>query len=228
MNNVESLMENGMLIVRQRRSQDHCWRWLSIFSFLFLVGATIIFALLHFQIIPNSTKKDEYKLPEILAIKTYLDSVPREFKAQAQQGQKVAAHFTGRQEGGKLLWENSDLNAIMDEEMSPKDNSLVIPREGLYFVYTNVAFTGPNCKHGKALQLSHTVNRMSDSIGDTIPILTSTKSVCEARSDSTWFQPIYQGGLFHLEKGDVLSTETTHVDFLDIGEGQIYFGILSI
>ncbi|OCT66204.1 tumor necrosis factor [Xenopus laevis] len=227
MNSVESQMENGLLIVRHQRSnRDSTWRCVSICAFLLLLGSTILFALLHFQIIPNFGNKDESKMPEILAIKTYLESVP-EARAQARKGQKMAAHFTGVKESDKLVWENYDSDSSIAEKML-KDNAIVIPEHGLYFVYTQVSFTGPDCQR-EPLHLTHTVNILRESYPTEEPILTSMKTVCEVRSDSTWFQSVYEGGIFNLEKGSVISTETKDIEFLDDDkESKIYLGILAV
>ncbi|KAG8435818.1 hypothetical protein GDO86_013673 [Hymenochirus boettgeri] len=223
MKNVESQMENGLLIVKQ---QTNCsaWRCVGICAIFLLVCTTILFVLLHFKIIPRIENKDENQLPEIIAIKTYLDSVPPQARAQVKHRQKMAAHFTGVQKGKSLIWEE---NEIMDEPISLKDNAIVIPKDGLYFVYTQVSFTGPNC-NGKLLHLSHTVFQKKMSYVKQEPILTSSKTVCEAQSSSSWFQPIYQGGVFQFDKGDVISTETKDGKFLDARQGRIYLGILEI
>ncbi|NP_001108250.1 tumor necrosis factor L homeolog [Xenopus laevis] len=225
MNSVESQMENGLLIVRQERSnRNSTWRFVSICAFLLLLGSTILFALLHFQIIPNFAEKDESKMPEILAIKSCLESVP---VAQAMKGEKLAAHFTGFKESDKLFWEPFDSDSSVAEKML-KDNSIVIPEKGFYFVYTQVSFTGPDCKR-EPLHLTHTVNVVRESYPTEEPILTSMKTVCEVHSGATWFQSIYEGGIFNLEKGSVISTETKHIEFLDADkESKIYLGILAV
>uniref|UniRef100_A0A803JH61 Tumor necrosis factor n=1 Tax=Xenopus tropicalis TaxID=8364 RepID=A0A803JH61_XENTR len=206
MNTVESQMENGLLIVRHERSnRDSTWRCVSICAFLLLLGSTILFALLHFQIIPNFANKDESKMPEILAIKTYL----------------------GAKENDKLVWNKYDPDSSIAEKML-KDNSIVIPENGLYFVYTQVSFTGPDCQRDP-LHLTHTVNIKPESYPKNDPILTSMKTVCEVRSGSAWFQSIYEGGIFNLEKGSVISTETEHTELLDDDkESKIYLGILAV
>ncbi|MEE6515268.1 hypothetical protein FKM82_023887, partial [Ascaphus truei] len=154
------------------------------------------------------------------------DSVPQAVRAQARKENKPAAHFIGEVEGGKLLWQDSTQHSLSENGMKLVDNALVIPQEGLYFVYTQVAFAGSDCT--EAIYLTHTVIRMSDPYQDRSPILTSSKSVCETASKSGWLQPLYQGGVFHLQKGDVLSTETTDVHFLEASEGQVYFGAIAV
>ncbi|KAE8585341.1 hypothetical protein XENTR_v10021282 [Xenopus tropicalis] len=148
-------------------------------------------------------------------------------RAQARKGDKLAAHFTGAKENDKLVWNKYDPDSSIAEKML-KDNSIVIPENGLYFVYTQVSFTGPDCQRDP-LHLTHTVNIKPESYPKNDPILTSMKTVCEVRSGSAWFQSIYEGGIFNLEKGSVISTETEHTELLDDDkESKIYLGILAV
>ncbi|KAM8952758.1 tumor necrosis factor-like [Pelodytes ibericus] len=228
MNSVESQMENGLLIVHQTKPKQNYCHWLGICSFALLAATTIFFALLHFEIIPSSANKDKFQMPEILRIKTYLDSLPQESRVQARHANKLAAHLIGElTEQNEIHWDGTVLGSLMEDGMKVEENALVIPRDGLYFVYTQVVFTGSSCLNTDAIQFTHTVSRNNESIGGKMAILTSTKTACERPSKSTWFQPMYQGGVFHLEQGDTLSTETTNTKYLEDNDGKIYFGILA-
>ncbi|CAH2314389.1 tumor necrosis factor-like [Pelobates cultripes] len=167
-------------------------------------------------------------MPEFVGIKTFLDSVPQEAEAQTRVANKLAAHLTGVRSKNEISWKGESQNSFLENEMKLKNNALVIPKDGLYFVYTQVIFTGLSCVDTNAIQLTHKVNKYSDSEGDASPILTSTKTACEVQSKSAWFHPIYQGGIFQLDKGDVLSTSTTDIKYVDTNNGKTYFGILAI
>ncbi|KAM4018897.1 tumor necrosis factor-like [Anomaloglossus baeobatrachus] len=211
------------LLQNVQRTRTSCIHWLSIGSFILLLGATIILALLHFQIIP-SPKKDEFHVPEVLQIKNYLESVPQ---TQAMKGKRAAAHLIGVKENGQIKWQGDSSNAFKDGSIRLVENSLEIQQDGLYFVYTQVLYTGKDC-HAKK-EFTHKVIKKSESDGDEpMAILQSSKSVCEAKSASSWTQPIYQGGIFKLDEGDKISTEASNVEFLDTYNGQIYFGILAV
>uniref|UniRef100_A0A8C5MKC3 Lymphotoxin-alpha n=1 Tax=Leptobrachium leishanense TaxID=445787 RepID=A0A8C5MKC3_9ANUR len=227
MNNVESCMENGQLVVRQAKPKHQYCHWLGICAITLLVATTVFFALLHFEIIPGAANKEEFEAPEFSHFKTVLDSMPPVSRALASKERKLAAHLTGMRNGNEIRWQGESLNSLLEDGMKLKNNALVIPRDGLYFVYTQVVYTGSTCINTNTMQLTHTVRRHSVSTDDQSPILTSTKTACEVHSKSTWFQPMYQGGLFHLEKGDVLSTTTTNVNHLDTTNGKSYFGILA-
>ncbi|KAM5146608.1 tumor necrosis factor-like [Mantella aurantiaca] len=208
------------------KSNFSFFHWLSVCSFVLLLVATTVFALLHFQIIPTpgNQSQDDFQVPEVLHLRTFLDSAPH---AEAMSGKRLAAHLIGNKQGGKLVWGSDPMNTFRDSKFKLKENTLEIPNNGLYFVYTQVVYTGRDCKTMKSEELTHTVNLKSgfDSVA---PILTSTKTVCEAATKNIWHQPIYQGGLFRLEEGDILSTETTHTDLLNLNNGQVYFGILAL
>ncbi|XP_075690610.1 tumor necrosis factor-like [Rhinoderma darwinii] len=210
------------LLQNVQTSKTSYLHWLSICCFVLLLGATIILALLHFQIIPTE-KKDEYEMPEVLQIKNYLESVPQ---TQAMKGKRAAAHLQGKIVKSSLIWQGVSTNAFKDGTIKLVGNSLKIEEEGLYFVYTQVVFTDKDCRESQ--ELTHSVLKKSDDEDGNMVILKSSKTVCALTSESSWTQPIYQGGLFKLDEGDVLSTETSHVKYLDTYPGQVYFGILAV
>ncbi|KAM3910692.1 tumor necrosis factor-like [Leptodactylus fuscus] len=216
----EPLLHN----VQDARRRTSCIHWLSVGSFVLLLGATTILALLHFKIIQlPSEKQDEPKVPEVLQIRNYLESVPQ---TQAMKGKRAAAHLIGKRNGNEIKWQGVSTNAFQDGSIKLEENSLRIEESGLYFVYTQALFTDNGCKGVQ--ELTHSVLKRGAYDDESRVILKSTKSVCEVASKSLWTQPIYQGGLFKLEEGDVLSTHTTHVKFLDSDNGQVYFGILAV
>ncbi|XP_044162390.1 tumor necrosis factor-like [Bufo gargarizans] len=210
------------LLQNVQRSRTSCFHWLSVCSFVLLLGTTIILALLHFEVIKTERKVDN-ELPEVLQIKNYLESVPQ---TQAMKGKRAAAHLIGKKVHKHIEWQPKSINAFKDGNIKLEKNSLKIEEEGLYFVYTQVVFTGEKCQ--KNQELSHSVRKKSYSDDESMVILKSSKSVCEVESNSSWTQPIYQGGIFKLEEGDIISTETSNSEFLDTYHGQVYFGILAV
>ncbi|CAJ0936873.1 unnamed protein product [Ranitomeya imitator] len=212
------------LLQSVQRSRTSCIHWLSIGSFVLLLGATIILALLHFQIIPTPKKiQDEFQVPEVLRIKNYLESVPQ---TQAMKGKRAAAHLIGTKVEDNIKWQHGSENSFIEDSIKLVKNSLEIRQDGLYFVYTQVLFTGTVCP--KKSEFIHKVLKKDENNDEPIVLLQSSKSVCNANSKSPWTQPIYQGGLFKLDKGDIISAETPNVEFLDTYTGQVYFGILAV
>lgn len=138
-----------------------------------------------------------------------------------------------------------------------KDNEIVIPCEGLYFVYSQASFrvscyaddgdhhhqSGPR----QMVHLSHSVKRWSDSYssgtgpGDALnyeSILHSVRTACEKtpisagddRAQGKWFSAVYMGAVFHLNKGDRLKTVTEEKLLTDIdeGSGKTFFGVFAL
>ncbi|XP_056395346.1 tumor necrosis factor-like [Hyla sarda] len=209
------------LLRNVQTSRTSCFHWLSIASFVLLLGATIFLALLHFKIIPTQ-EKDEFPVPEVLQIKNYLESMPQ---TQPMKGKRAAAHLMGKKGRKGITWQGISDNAFKDGSIKFAANSLEIEEDGLYFVYSQVMFTGSNCQESR--ELTHEILRKNDSDEPTV-MLRSSKTVCETKSHSSWTQPIYQGGLFKLDQGDIIYTETSNVNFLDTYNGQVYFGILAV
>ncbi|KAG8537966.1 hypothetical protein GDO81_023499 [Engystomops pustulosus] len=212
------------LLQNVQRSRTSCFHWLSICSFVILLGTTLLLALLHFKVI-KTENQDEFQMPpvpEVLQIKNYLESVP---KTQALTGKRAAAHLKGKRKDGHIEWRGDSANAFRDGSIKFDKNRLEIQEDGLYFVYSQVVFTGMGC--AETQELSHSVYKIGYS-GRPVVILQSSKTVCEVTSRATWTQPLYQGGLFKLDRGDVLYTATKNVTLLDANHGQVYFGILAV
>ncbi len=80
-------------------------------------------------------------------------------------------------------------------EMDYKNGSLIIQKEGIYYVYSKVSFSASDF-------FSHSVDQKTDRyMGKSIPLLKSQTSAVKTgkrRSNS------YLGGVFHLHKGDAI------------------------
>lgn len=134
---------------------------------------------------------------------------------------------------GQLRWGDSYANALMANGVELKDNQLVVPTDGLYLIYSQVLFRGHGCP-STPLFLTHTISRIAVSYQTKVNILSAIKSPChretlEGAEAKPWYEPIYQGGVFQLEKGDRLSAEINLPEYLDYAEsGQVYFGIIAL
>lgn len=121
--------------------------------------------------------------------------------------------------------------------LNKSENALVVPSSGLYFVYSQLFFHGENCREHTAnsLLLTHTISSMSRAFnGGEVELMKAVKSVCESESispkhDKLWFESIYQGGVFQLQKGDRLLSSTQSAKYLNLErEGQVYFGAIAM
>ncbi|XP_042539940.1 tumor necrosis factor isoform X2 [Dipodomys spectabilis] len=146
---------------------------------------------------------------------------------------KPVAHVVADQRvQEQLQWLSRRANALLANGMELIDNHLVVPSNGLYLVYSQVLFKGRGCS--SFLVLTHTVGRFATSYPEKVNLLSAIKSPCqkeipEGPELKPWYEPIYLGGVFQLEKGDRLSAEVNLPQYLDFAEaGQVYFGIIAL
>ncbi|XP_062479380.1 tumor necrosis factor-like, partial [Pezoporus occidentalis] len=151
-----------------------------------------------------------------------------------------------------LQWAADVAPAQMRNGVRLHGNRLVVPRDGLYFVYAAAAFHGgwddddDNNKEGEGgpgcpsppsppppplLRLA--VSRYSQEYPRDVPLLTAVRSVLQhprcCRGDGLWVESLYQGAVFQLRRGDQLAATTTAARFLDLhGEGRAYFGVVGV
>nr|XP_014350753.1 PREDICTED: tumor necrosis factor isoform X2 [Latimeria chalumnae] len=203
--------KKGLIVLREEKRSSTAWRWISLLSFLLLIGAMALFAAMHFQQKPSTSTQTQN--PE----KSEQDQMPRITSESIIENQK-------------LVW-HSDINhAFLKDGMKLENNKLVVPSRGLYFIYSQVVFKGQGCNGPRSL--SHAIYRYSQQYPVDKVLLSSSKTVCEGNThhDKPWLQPIYQGAVFDLEKDDVLSTET-HPESngdIDTEDGNTYFGAFAL
>ncbi|XP_032124966.1 tumor necrosis factor isoform X1 [Sapajus apella] len=147
---------------------------------------------------------------------------------------KPVAHVVANpQAEGQLQWLNRRANALLANGVELRDNQLVVPSEGLYLVYSQVLFKGQGCP-STFMPLTHSISRIAVSYQAKVNLLSAIKSPCQRETPrgaktNPWYEPIYLGGVFQLEKGDRLSAEINMPEYLDLAEsGQVYFGIIGL
>uniref|UniRef100_A0A8C5KYW6 Tumor necrosis factor n=1 Tax=Jaculus jaculus TaxID=51337 RepID=A0A8C5KYW6_JACJA len=198
----------------------HCL-CLSLFSFLLVAGATTLFCLLHFGVI--GPQREEVSASAIFTLRS----------SSQNTSDKPVAHVVANQQAEEQLeWLSQRANALLANGMQLIDNQLVVPSDGLYLVYSQVLFKGQGCS--TYVLLTHTVSRFAASYPDKVNLLSAIKSPCpketsEGTESKPWYEPVYLGGVFQLEKGDRLSAEVNLPDYLDFAEsGQVYFGVIAL
>ncbi|XP_014302387.1 tumor necrosis factor isoform X1 [Myotis lucifugus] len=206
---------------------------LSLFSFLLVAGATTLFCLLHLGVIGPQREEQHPHSPQQFQMGN-LPLAQTLGLSSRTPGDKPVAHVVANQQTmGQLLWQNKVANALLANGVSLTDNQLVVPLNGLYLIYSQVLFKGQGCPHTPLL-LTHTVSRFAVSYKNKINLLSAIKSPCQRETPEgaeamPWYEPIYLGGVFRLEKGDRLSAEINLPDYLDFAEsGQVYFGIVAL
>ncbi|XP_023397130.1 tumor necrosis factor isoform X3 [Loxodonta africana] len=147
---------------------------------------------------------------------------------------KPVAHVVANpQTEGQLQWLSRRANTLLANGVELIDNQLMVPSDGLYLIYSQVLFKGQGCPATQVL-LTHTISRIAVSYKTKVNLLSAIKSPChretpEGAEAKPWYEPIYLGGVFQLEKGDRLSAEINLPDYLDFAEsGQVYFGIIAL
>ncbi|XP_036902697.1 tumor necrosis factor isoform X2 [Sturnira hondurensis] len=197
---------------------------LSLLSFLLVAGATTLFCLLHFGVI--GPQREEFLIGPSLAQTLGLSS--------RTPSDKPVAHVVANQQTvGQLQWKNQVANALLANGVQLTNNQLVVPLDGLYLIYSQVLFKGQGCPPTHLL-LTHTISRFSASYPQKVNLLSAIKSPCqretpEGTDAKPWYEPIYLGGVFQLEKDDQLSAEVNLPDYLDFAEsGQVYFGLIAL
>uniref|UniRef100_Q8MKG8 Tumor necrosis factor n=1 Tax=Saimiri sciureus TaxID=9521 RepID=TNFA_SAISC len=205
-------------------------RWfLSLFSFLLVAGATALFCLLHFGVI--GPQREEQSSRDFSPINSLALAVRSSSRIPSD---KPVAHVVANpQAEGQLQWLNRRANALLANGVELRDNQLVVPSDGLYLVYSQVLFKGQGCPSTFTL-LTHSISRIAVSYQAKVNLLSAIKSPCQRETPRgakthPWYEPIYLGGVFQLEKGDRLSAEISPPDSLDLAEsGQVYFGIIAL
>uniref|UniRef100_A0A8C3HU01 Tumor necrosis factor n=1 Tax=Chrysemys picta bellii TaxID=8478 RepID=A0A8C3HU01_CHRPI len=203
--------KGGVIVVRESRPADGRWKCLSICSFLLLVGATAIFALLHFRNggpLISQVSRNAGVAPLLQNMETSSDSK-------------------------ELIWTDKVAHTMMQNGMALVNNKLVVPSDGLYFIYSQVVFKGDKCPE-ESIPLRHTILRYSVEYPENVPLLMAIKSFCEGskaakNEEGVWFESIYQGAVFQLMKGDEISSEIDSAQYLDLdSNGQVYFGVIAL
>ncbi|XP_068779999.1 tumor necrosis factor-like isoform X2 [Struthio camelus] len=185
-----------------------------------------------------------------------LAAEPLAMELQAQGKDKPAAHVVASSSSpGGLVWDDRVAPSLVRNGVRLQGNKLVVPRDGLYFVYAAAAFQGARCppRAAAARPLRLSVSRFSEEYPRDVPLLTAVRSVCPGggggggrrrrrrrRGDGDgdggeddgrqlWFESLYQGAVFQLRRGDQLAATTTAERFLDLhGGGQAYFGVVGV
>ncbi|XP_012886735.1 PREDICTED: lymphotoxin-alpha [Dipodomys ordii] len=128
---------------------------------------------------------------------------------------------------GSLSWTaNTDRTFL--HGFTVNNNTLVVPTAGLYFVYSQVFFSGNSCpSDGTPLLLTHEVQLFSSQYPNHVPILSAQTSLCPG-IEGPWMRSLYVGAVFVLTQGDQLSTQTNGLSHLDLRPSSVYFGAFSL
>ncbi|XP_061598005.1 tumor necrosis factor a (TNF superfamily, member 2) [Cololabis saira] len=164
---------------------------------------------------------------------------------------RAAIHLTGQRNTNlttSVEWLSDVDDSHSQGGLKLKNNEIVIPRTGLYFVYSQASFQvscGGNeddASSAPMVHLSHTVKRWSSSFGNDDSeesfqtILHSIRTACQRTAggdpdvDGYWYSAVYMGAVFNLRKGDRLKTlmEEKMLHLLEDDAGKTFFGVFAL
>ncbi|XP_032959547.1 lymphotoxin-alpha [Rhinolophus ferrumequinum] len=149
----------------------------------------------------------------------------------AQGTLKPAAHLVGDPGSqNSLRWRANTDRAFLRHGFSLSNNSLLVPTSGLYFVYSQVVFSGEGCfpkATPNPLYLAHEVQLFSSQYPFHVSLLSAQKSVCPG-PQGPWVHSVYQGAVFLLSQGDQLSTHTDGIYHLLLSPTSVFFGAFAL
>ncbi|MGH0154458.1 UNVERIFIED_CONTAM: hypothetical protein FKN15_027072 [Acipenser sinensis] len=241
----------GLIVVRETsKKSDRCWKRISLVSFLLLTAATFVLAMMYFGVIPSKieqTNRVASTTQESFTEKV-IENMPAQLKqvSDKKDARKPAAHLIAAdlsKDHTKLSWLSNANQAFLENGMRlENEQELVIPAEGLYFIYAQVVFRGKGSSEGKGASdlsngcsgrgsstniLSLSVERWSDAYPMYESILSTSRSLCLQRNQGgVWTVPLYQGALFKLNKGDKLKVKASPLTL--INDSKTFFGAFAI
>ncbi|KAB5550554.1 hypothetical protein PHYPO_G00055020 [Pangasianodon hypophthalmus] len=121
-----------------------------------------------------------------------------------------------------------------------EDNNIVIPHDGLYFVYSQASFhivckSSEEDNDSSNMHLSYRIlwSSLTAPSKNKRYLLHGVKSVCQTKTEEQMngqpvYDSIYLGAIFQLYKGDKLSTEANHLVGIDVHSAKTFFGVFEL
>lgn len=139
--------------------------------------------------------------------------------------------FAGEHSGQSLKWVGGVDQSFAQGGLMLENNEIVIPEDGLYFVYSQVSYEtlcSKDVEGDGQKYLSHSINRYTDAVGKKMPLQNSAHSVCPSLNDKKTYSTIYLGAVFNLLEGDRLSTKTSRVGDIEENYAKTFFGVFAL
>ncbi|XP_027002189.1 tumor necrosis factor b (TNF superfamily, member 2) [Tachysurus fulvidraco] len=113
-----------------------------------------------------------------------------------------------------------------------ENNNILIPHDGLYFVYSQASFNLICDEDNERNHLSYSIRWSSHTSPSKNKryLLSGVKTVCQTKTGEqrNVYDYIYLGAVFQLYEGDELSTETKHLNNIDEHSSKTYFGVFEL
>ncbi|XP_041740981.2 tumor necrosis factor-like [Coregonus clupeaformis] len=223
-------------LVREKSTNAHRWRLSGALLAMALCVSAALFVTWHPKKQDHIEESDE--LQHMLR--------------QLSGNRKAAIHLEGEYNANgeyksSVEWTDEVGQGFSQGGLKLNNNEIVIPQTGLYFIYSQASFhvrcqADPKHPNGQEMvHLSNTVKRWSPSYGsednkEYLPLLNSVRTVCkrspnsEATSEGKWYNAVYVGAVFSLERGDRLQADTENwlLPHLESGDGKNFFGVFAL
>ncbi|KAM9316533.1 tumor necrosis factor ligand superfamily member 10 [Gastrophryne carolinensis] len=154
--------------------------------------------------------------------------------------QLIAAHFTGnsmktrepenpqkRYNGHKITEWHGKTISPSSNHIKLKDGELIIPEGGHYYIYAQTYFRHTQPEQGKSKQLVQYIYKRT-TYADPIELMKNVKTTCWSTNIQHELNSIYQGGVFHLTKGDRIFVSASDVNIVAMDETGTYFGAFRV
>ncbi|KAL7393748.1 hypothetical protein ABVT39_015505 [Epinephelus coioides] len=237
--------ERTVVLVEKKSSAVQIWKVsVALLTVALCIGGVLLFAW-YWSGKPDITTQSGQR-EALIKSDTAEKTDPHYNLSRISSKAKAAIHLEGNYEDcesskHQLEWRNGQGQAFAQGGFKLVKNQIIIPQTGLYFVYSQASFR-VSCSDGdekgagrRLMPLSHRIWRYSDSIGSKASLMSAVRSACQstAQEDSDgsgkgWYNAIYLGAVFQLNKGDQLWTETNQLSELETDEGRTFFGVFAL
>ncbi|XP_056613141.1 tumor necrosis factor-like [Triplophysa dalaica] len=213
-------VEGLKTVVPIQVKSSRCWIWktFAVIVFLGLCIAASVFFPWHLMKAEQISTASEH----------------RQVLQETAKRTKAAIHLHGElnQTKKSMKWVSGGKQSFEQGGLKLIDNKIHIPVDGLYFVYSQVAY-GVQCKKDRDGEtqkfLSHSILRYSDEMGAQIPLQDSGHFICQSgKNKKITYSTIYLGAVFKLLQGDRLSTSTNYEDYIDDDSSKTFFGLFAL
>lgn len=197
-----------------------------------LVGMALIGVLIEACLIAHlfhKMEKSSYEAPQQNGGFAQQHTSPKESK-EIRIKITPSAHLAGASVRGEkanvVHWESQHGETFL-REMDYKDDSLVIKKEGHYFMYSKIHFAG-NATATCTLLL-HKFMKLANGYDKPIELMRSKRYHCRSQgSEDNDNDNSYLGGVFHLFRGDAIYVTLDNKDLLRLGSVDNFMGAFMI
>ncbi|XP_061107500.1 tumor necrosis factor b (TNF superfamily, member 2) [Conger conger] len=199
------------------------WKLCGALALLALCGVAALLFLCHSQTQAHGIENNEHQ--------QHLKHISTNVRAAIH----LHGEFNPEVRNSSVLWRDGDGHSFFQGGLRLVNNEIIIPQNGLYFVYSQVSFRVLCSSSGGHTNrpISHTIMRWSDAYNDRKPLLSAIRTTCQRDAESngrskSWYNAVYMGAVFSLEREDRLWTETNLLKDVDGEDEKTFFGVFAL